>query len=112
MLLMFLVCWGNAAWPSSIARPPGVYHGGERAAVKAVQGGLLSQESFKFFAGALVWEGNQLQEEVDRGAWWTAAASRPLVLKQVLQLPQPLWKEVLGCMGGSYAAAAREDIIE
>jgi hypothetical protein len=43
---------------------------------------------------------------------WTAAASRPLVLKQCLQLPKPLWKEVAECMGGEYATAAREDIIE
>lgn len=43
---------------------------------------------------------------------WTAAASRPIVLKQCLQLPKPLWKEVLECMGGEYAAAAREDVIE
>lgn len=43
---------------------------------------------------------------------WTAAASRPILLKQCLQLPKPLWKEVLECMGGEYATAAREDIIE
>lgn len=43
---------------------------------------------------------------------WTAAASRPLVLKQCLQLPKPLWKETLGLMGGDYATAAKEDVIE
>lgn len=43
---------------------------------------------------------------------WTAAASRSLVLKQCLQLPKPLWKEVLEAMGGDYAAAALEDVIE
>lgn len=39
---------------------------------------------------------------------YTAAASRPLVLKQVLQLPKPLWKEVLTYMGGEYATVAAE----
>jgi hypothetical protein len=43
---------------------------------------------------------------------WTAAASRPILLKQCLQLPKPLWKEVMECMGGDYATAAREDIVE
>lgn len=39
---------------------------------------------------------------------YTAAAARPLVLKQVLQLPKPLWKEVLTCMGGEYACIATQ----
>lgn len=43
---------------------------------------------------------------------WTAAASRPLVLKQCLQLPKPLWKEMLALMGGEYATAAKEDVME
>lgn len=42
------------------------------------------------------------------GAWHTAACSRSLVLKQCLQLPKPLWQEVMCLMGGSYAAAVRQ----
>ena len=37
----------------------------------------------------------------------TAAASRALVLKQVLQLPKPLWREIMELMGGDFSAAAR-----
>ncbi len=38
---------------------------------------------------------------------YTAAAARPLLLKQVLQLPKPLWREVLELMGEPYAAVAQ-----
>lgn len=84
---------------------PGIYHGGEAAAVAAVRNGQLPAGSFKFFCGvswsakgsddcvrlgwrmarphevsmlvpllltalqAMVWQGNELQREIDRGAW-------------------------------------------
>ena len=38
---------------------------------------------------------------------YPAACSRPLILKQCLQLPVPLWRELLQLMGGEYMAAAR-----
>jgi len=31
-----------------------------------------------------------------------------MLLKQCLQLPKPLWKEVLECMGGEYAIVAEK----
>ena len=42
------------------------------------------------------------------GGRYTAACSRSLVLKQCLQLPVPLWKEILELMGGQYAQVARK----
>jgi hypothetical protein len=53
--------------PSHI--PAGVYTGGEAAAVSAVVGGQLSAVDFKFFAGALVWQDDELQRELDKGVW-------------------------------------------
>lgn len=47
----------------------GVYTGGDAAAVQAVKTGGLTAAEFKFFAGALVWQDNQLQQELDKGAW-------------------------------------------
>jgi hypothetical protein len=49
--------------------PAGVYTGGEAAAVSAVGQGMLPAVDFKFFAGALVWQDNELQREIDKGAW-------------------------------------------
>lgn len=48
---------------------PGVYVGGDAAAVKAVGEGLLPANDFKFFSGACIWEGDELQKEIDKGAW-------------------------------------------
>ncbi len=39
---------------------------------------------------------------------YPAACSRSLVLKPALQLPVPLWREVLQLMGGQYLGIARE----
>jgi hypothetical protein len=40
---------------------------------------------------------------------YTAAAARSLVLKQCLQLPKPLWREVMELMGGEYADTSRRE---
>ncbi|GIL61932.1 hypothetical protein Vafri_16251 [Volvox africanus] len=87
---------------------PGVYMAGEEAATAAVQAGRLPAGDFKFFAGALTWGPGELEEQVSKGAWYPAACSRSLVLKPTLQLPVPLWREVLQLMGGQYLGVARE----
>ena len=43
--------------------------GGERAAAEAVNGGRMSAEEFRFFAGALVWDVGELNREAERGCW-------------------------------------------
>ena len=48
---------------------PGVFMGGERAAAEAVNGGRMSAEEFRFFAGALVWDVGELNREAERGCW-------------------------------------------
>ena len=37
-----------------------------------------------------------------------AACSRNLVVKQCLQLPVPLWREIMELLGGEYAKAAEQ----
>jgi hypothetical protein len=46
-----------------------VYTGGEASAVSSVVAGQLPAVDFKFFAGALVWQDDELQQELDKGAW-------------------------------------------
>ncbi|KXZ47825.1 hypothetical protein GPECTOR_32g437 [Gonium pectorale] len=94
--------------PLELGVVPGVYMAGQEAATGAVQAGKLPAADFKFFAGALTWGPGQLEEEMARGAWYAAACSRSLVLKSALQLPVPLWREVLQLMGGQYVGVARE----
>jgi putative AlgH/UPF0301 family transcriptional regulator len=93
--------------PGAMEIAPGIYCGGEVEAVARVAAGELPASSFKFFAGAVAFEPGELEAQLKAGAWLTAAAARPLILKQVLQLPKPLWREVLGLMGGGFAAMAR-----
>lgn len=102
---------GGERVPGSQQVVQGVFMGGELAAARAVSLGRASAEDFRFHAGALVWEPKELQRHVDQGCWYTAACSRALVLKQCLQLPTPLWREVLMLMGGECAevAAAEAD---
>jgi len=87
---------------------PGIYCGGERAALQAVSAGELKGNDFRFFAGCMFWEPGQLAQEVASAGWISAASSRSLVLKQCLGLPTPLWKEAMELMGGSYGVTARE----
>ncbi|GAX79802.1 hypothetical protein CEUSTIGMA_g7242.t1 [Chlamydomonas eustigma] len=87
---------------------PGIFMGGELAAAKEVGEGRLRAEDFRFFAGALVWDEGELDKEAEKGCWLPVASSRALVLKQCLQLPTPLWVEVLQLLGGEYAQVAAD----
>lgn len=86
---------------------PGVYLGGEEAAVSGVLLGSFPPQDFKFFSGAMVWGPGQLEQQILQGAWVSAACSRAMVLKACLQLPVPLWREVMTLMGGEWHSAAR-----
>ena len=86
---------------------PGIYMGGETAALDAVNTDKADASDFRFFAGCKVWEPGQLAAEIEAGAWVSASCSRSLVLKQCLGLPTPLWKEVMELMGGEFGAVAR-----
>ncbi|CAI5524025.1 unnamed protein product [Closterium sp. Naga37s-1] len=88
---------------------PGVYMGGLEAAAEQVLLGNMPPSDFRFFVGQVEWPAGKLQEEVDAGLWYTAACARSLVLKQCLQLPKPLWREMLELMGGEYAETARKE---
>ncbi len=116
--------------PGAVEVVPGVFMGGELAAAKEVGAwvvhclpfpmprrvmvmlqvaeGRLSANEFKFFAGAEVWPAGELQMEASQHAWYPAACSRSLVLKQCLQLSTPLWVEVLQLLGGEYSDAVEE----
>lgn len=98
---------GYGRFAGAVEVCPGVFVGGEEDACLEVAAGSVKPVEFKFFAGVTAWAPGQLQAEVEAGAWWPAAASRTLVLKQCLMLPVPLWEEVAIRMGGEFAAQAR-----
>ena len=72
-----------------------------------VQPGELRPSRVRFFAGMQMWGPGELEREVAAGAWYAASASRPVVLKQCLSLPVPLWRECMELMGGEYAGISK-----
>ncbi|KAJ9532033.1 hypothetical protein QJQ45_003756 [Haematococcus lacustris] len=74
--------------PKAVQVVPGIFLGGEATAAEEVAAGRLAADSFKFFSG------------------FPAACARALVLKPTLQLPTPLWREVLLLMGGAFKRVA------
>lgn len=63
----------------------------------------LDAPKYKFFAQYAGWAPGQLETELETNDVWIAAACAPeLILKQVIQLPKPLWREILELMGSPY----------
>ncbi len=87
---------------------PGVYLGGYESACELVQmdGSTCDAEEFKFFARYCGWGPGQLESECERGVWYPVSAAKELSLKQVIQLPKPLWREVSELCGGELADMA------
>eukprot|EP00227_Mantoniella_beaufortii_P015131 CAMPEP_0197596210 /NCGR_PEP_ID=MMETSP1326-20131121/24570_1 /TAXON_ID=1155430 /ORGANISM="Genus nov. species nov., Strain RCC2288" /LENGTH=451 /DNA_ID=CAMNT_0043162673 /DNA_START=49 /DNA_END=1401 /DNA_ORIENTATION=+ len=85
---------------------PGVFLGGYDSACELVATGDAVPAEFKFFARYCGWAPGQLEAECSRGVWYPVACSKELALKQVIQLPKPLWREVLELCGGEAAAAS------
>ena len=48
-----------------------------------------------------------VEEECERGVWYPVACSKQLALKQVIQLPKPLWRGVSELVGGEMEAESR-----
>jgi hypothetical protein len=87
-----------------ICRGTGIYEGGIEAACDGVLSGKYKPLDFRFFIGYSSYENKELDNEVYMGKYQPVACSRPLVLKQCIQLPKPLWHEgefyceILHCM--------------
>ncbi|KAG1668845.1 hypothetical protein FOA52_004940 [Chlamydomonas sp. UWO 241] len=103
------VVHGHGGLEGAIEIVPGIFTGGEVAASAAVADGDHIAEDFRFHAGAVVWDRGELDAQAAQGAWYPAACARAVVLKQCIQLPTPLWREVLMLMGGEYKDVADED---
>ncbi|KAK1735895.1 DUF179 domain-containing protein [Skeletonema marinoi] len=83
-----------------ISRGTGIYQGGLEAATDGVLSGKYKPLDFRFFVGHTRYAKGQLEDAVTKGKYQPIACSRPLVLKQCIQLPKPLWHEVLEFCGG------------
>mmetsp|Transcript_13009 Transcript_13009/g.21313 ORF Transcript_13009/g.21313 Transcript_13009/m.21313 type:complete len:468 (+) Transcript_13009:3-1406(+) len=113
-----LLVHGIADLPGAveISRGTGIYQGGLEAAIDGVLSGKYKPLDFRFFVGHTRYAKGQLEDAVTKGKYQPIACSRPLVLKQCIQLPKPLWHEVLEFCGGELKEisklelAKREDL--
>ena len=98
---------------------PGVYMGGVEGVGEALAEGRASRDDVKLLTRYAGWGPGQLEEEVRRGVWIVAAASREVIMGRggrgggVFQ-GDAAWHAVLQMMGGEYAglseAVQGEDI--
>ena len=93
---------------------PGVFIGGLEGLGKALGTGETTPQEVKVLAGLSGWGPGQLADEVSRGVWIVAAASRHLILSPaVVGSGEELWHATLQLMGGDYAglsAAMKETL--
>jgi len=93
-----------------IAPGTGIYRGGIEAACDGVLAGRHDPLDFRFVVGHTRYVGGELDDSVRRGRHQPVACSRPLVLKQCIQLPKPLWHEVLEFCGGELKEISRLEL--
>lgn len=92
---------------------PGVYMGGLKGIEAGLKGGAVAPSDVKFLTRYAGWGPAQLQEEVNRGVWIVAAASKEIILADIeAGKGDVAWHQVLQSMGGEYAdlsAAVKEE---
>ena len=108
---------GSSSVSGSVEVSNGVFLGGYESACELVKQGEVEANDCKFFARYCGWGPGQLKSECERGVWYPVACSKQIALKQVIQLPKPLWREVSELVGGdvgyesrkAYGEATKED---
>jgi len=111
-----------------IAPGSGIYRGGIPAAVDGVLRGTYRPLDFRFFLGQnkhgdgpVTGKGEEEIEEVisggldagvDSQAYQPVACARSVALKQCMQLPKPLWHEVMELCGGELREVSRLEMMK
>lgn len=117
-----LLVHGIGGLEGSTEISPGIYQGGIAAAVKGVLLGIYQPLDFRFFVGRHVYtpepsatsgsekSNTTLELVVYLGKYQPVACARALALKQCIQLPKPLWHEVLEMCGGDLARISKLEL--
>ena len=99
---------GSSSVAGSVEVSNGVFLGGYESACELVKAGEVEANNCKFFARYCGWGPGQLRSECERGVWYPVACSKQIALKQVIQLPKPLWREVSELVGGNVGYESRK----
>jgi len=85
---------------TEIAPGTGIYMGGLEAAIDGVLDGRYKPLDFRFFIGCNRYQKGALDVAILSNKYQPIACARSLSLKQCIQLPKPLWHEVMEMCGG------------
>lgn len=62
----------------------------------------------RVFTGCIRWGPGKLEKEVDDGLWYCVSASNLYALKHCIQLPKPLWVEIMQSQGQPFSQIASQ----
>lgn len=91
----------------------GVFVGGSEELMNEVRINRFNPQNALFVKGHAAWVPVQLQREIAKGVWYTAAVSADFILRYANapvtenDNPDDLWSDILTCMGGEYAEIAK-----
>lgn len=105
---------GFADLEGAVEIAPGtkVYKGGVSAAVEGILSGKYNPLDFRFFVGRYDYENGDLDVAVHLHKYQSIACARPIILKQCIQLPKPLWHEVLEMCGGELKEISKLELLK
>ena len=97
---------------SEISPGTGIYIGGIDAAIDGVLVGRYSPLDFRFFIGCHMYKDGDLNTAINSNKYQPIACARSLALKQCIQLPKPLWHEVMEMCGGELREVSRLELMK
>ncbi|MGK3756729.1 MAG: hypothetical protein ACI8RD_009043 [Bacillariaceae sp.] len=97
---------------SEISPGTGIYIGGIDAAIDGVLDGRYSPLDFRFFIGCHMYKDGDLNFAINSNKYQPIACARSLALKQCIQLPKPLWHEVMEMCGGELREVSRLELMK
>mmetsp|Transcript_627 Transcript_627/g.1010 ORF Transcript_627/g.1010 Transcript_627/m.1010 type:complete len:472 (+) Transcript_627:42-1457(+) len=89
-----------------------IYKGGINAAIDGIMSGKYNPLDFRFFVGRHEYKDGELDIAVHASKYQPIACARPIVLKQCMQLPKPLWHEVLELCGGELKELSKLELMK
>lgn len=89
-----------------------IYKGGLEAAIDGIMAGKYNPLDFRFFVGCNEYVDGELDTEVYAHKYQPVACARSVVLKQCIQLPKPLWHEVIELCGGEYVELSNLELMK
>lgn len=95
---------------TEISSGTGVYIGGLDAAIDGVLDGRYKPLDFRFFIGCNDYQKNGLDAAIVAKKYQPIACARSLALKQCIQLPKPLWHEVMEMCGGELLEVSKLEL--